>query len=362
MEGVLWRAVGTAFTAVVIAAMSGCSATAEDPPRGVETSDPVATFAPMVAVHPNERWLPIAADEFIAESTLRWRDGDCGDDAIAAGAGVATTRVPVLDPARLGLERRPYEHRPGRPPGCLAGRLFATSGYTRPNDPLRANDIPRDEGFYLDLDDSQRLAALGATAATAPVYYERHRETHRGEPALRITYWMLFRMHQPPGPSVLTEPAGHEGDWERVSVLLRAVASDRYVALSVRYTNEDARARYADTARDVPWRSVRRVGGSGQARTHPTAVAARGSHTLYPKPVRRLVVTHGVATGQKKLYDNGLDCPRCIPWRTWRDLRSATREPWYGFGGAWGDSLEPRNAAAGLGPSRWNDVEPFQLG
>jgi hypothetical protein len=359
MEGVSWRAVGTTLTAVVIAAMSGCSATAENPPQGIETSDPAATFAPMIAVHPRERWLPIAADEFIAGSTLRWRDGDCGDDAIAASAGAGATGVPRLNPARLGLARRPYQHRPGRPPDCATGRLFATSGYTRPNDPLRANDIPRDEGFYLDLDDSRRVAT--ASKRIVPTYFERHRTTRPEERSLRITYWMLFRMHQPPGPPALTESAGHEGDWERVSVLLRVVAPDRYVPLSVRYHDEDARARYADNTRDVPWRSVRRVARSGRTRTHPVALAARGSHTLYPKPVRARVVTHGITTGRRKLYDNALACPKCVAWRTWRDLRSATKEPWYGYGGGWGDSLGARTAAAGLGPSGWNDIEPFQL-
>jgi hypothetical protein len=345
----LTRSTWAAVAIAAIATASGC-AESTGTPGAIETRDPVATFAPVIAVDARERRLPIAAGDFISHATLRWRDGDCGDETVAAGLETARPSVPPLDAARLGGKAPPYSHRPGRPPGCTLAKRFSTNGYTRPYDPLRANDIPIDEGFYLDLDDRLRQAPAAAArrsrTVTAPAYFELRRERHRGRAALRITYWLLFASQHGGGPSASSRSRGPvEGDWERLSVLLRPVGAGAYLPLSVRYGDEDGRPRYAEVVRDVPWRAARRWNAPDGRRARPLALAARGSHRL----------SGGGVDG------SGGACRRCVLWLTWRDLHPARDQPWYGYGGAWGEAGGP-GAAAGLGPSPWSDVEPFELG
>jgi len=354
-----WR--GTIGIVFVAAALGGCSEEADNGASGIPTAKLAATYAPLVGLHPREPWLPIGADEFVDESTLRWRDG-CGDDPIAAGgravdAPKATedgTPVPRLDPKRLGRGGNPYRRRVARPPSCREAARFATDGYTRPNDPLRANDIALEEGFYLDLDDAERTVRNTARgdSVSADVYFEGERERHRGRAAVRITYWLLLRLDRLPGPAAATEPVGHEGDWERFSVLLRRRGDDLYAPIAARYGTE---------GRDVPWPSVPRTSGPRQSRTHPMAFAALGSHTLYSRPGNVPLETHTAGGPQFRLQERTTACPNCVRWHTWAHLHPARSQPWYGYGGAWGDSLGERTAPGGLGPSRWTDVKPFEL-
>lgn len=334
MRRTWWGFAGT--VGVVTAAVAlGCSTTGDERSAGaIATTNLAATFAPLVNLHPREQWLPIAADDFLDSSTLRWRDDDCGGEALAAGRTASGTGLPALDPARLGGRRPPYRHRPGRIPGCRRGRAFSTSGYTRPFDPLRANDIAPDEGFFLDLADRlRRTAAPAGNAIESPTYVARRTTRYRGGSAVQLTYWLLFRLDRLPGPPATTAISAHEGDWERVRVIVRRVDGG-YTPLAVRY-GEGGK---------VPWAAVSRVRGRGPRRTHPLVFAARGSHTLAARPAR-------TAVGDR------------IAWRTWRDLRDAEREPWYGYGGGWGEALGQRTAVSGLGPSRWpDDPRPPTLG
>lgn len=349
---------------VLATVVSACSTHADESHEGVETDDPETTFAPVVAIHPGERSLPLAAERFLEFSTLRWREDDCHDETLAVGAKLYESHLPVIDPTRLGGRNAPYTHRRGDAPACRSGKTFATSDYTRPRDPLRPDDITIDEGFYLDLDDEQRSTVAGkltGRTVSAPVYVTRREGRRNGEPVLRITYWMLFVFNRFPGPVAATADTAHEGDWERTSVLLRRVGDNRYVPLEIRLNDEDARARYDDVIRNVPWRKARRVASSkGGQRTHPFLYSSLGTHTLYPKPgTRSSLPKH---TGAPiKLFDETRDCHECVEWSTWRDVRGAREQSWYGFGGGWGDALGARVSAGGLSPSPWNDVKPLQL-
>lgn len=356
-----WLAALMAASVVVPAACSGVGTSAGLGSQAIRTADPAATFAPLVYVHPGERWTPIAAADFAHSSVLRWRDDDCGAKAIAAGRDIRwrgagqTDRLPILRLGRLGGDP-PYLHTAARLPGCRRVKVFSTVDYTRPNDKLRPNDIPLEEGFFLDLDDAKRTTGQPPRTEASgrlevPVYFERRKARAHGHPALKIDYWLLFRLDRRPGPAAFTRAVASEGDWERLSVLLRQVG-DEYLPVSVRYD--------PDADREVPWQSVPVADGAEGASTHPVAYAARGSHTLYPTP-RRIPIQVVVGQRQLTVHDVATACPRCIPWRTWRNLKPARRQPWYGYGGAWGDSLGPRTAMGGLGPSKWTEIEPFEL-
>jgi hypothetical protein len=115
----------------------------------------------------------------------------------------------------------------------------------------------------------------------------------------------------------------HEGDWERVDVLLRR-DGDGYEPLALR-VHADGRAR------ETAWEDVPRASEEGDSSTHPLLAAELGSHELSP------------ARG-------GSSCPRCPRWPTWSRLRDLRAQLWYGFGGAWGEKGEGSSTTGPLGP------------
>lgn len=350
MVGMRWGTVASGCLALVIAAMlvTGCGSEGGSPlgPNAIKTADPVKTFAPLISLHPKERLLGLSAEAFIASSSLWWMDRGCRDVKLASeqpGGG-----LPAVSPARLGGDR-PYRHVARRPPDCHRAKKFATSDYTRPLDPSRANDIEIDEGFYLDLADDERsgvdpvAGANGTRSIDVPVYFERD-VTHRGDDQMvRLTYWFLLASERRPGPRRAGATA-FEGDWRWARVLLRSrEGTDAYVPLGVRLG-----VRYSY----LPWRSVRLAAGAGP-RTHPTVFVARGSHALFPKPgsYDRDIQFHD---GTLHLKEDATECPNCIAWRAWQDVRDARKRPWHGYGGGWGEALGL--LPSGLGPSRWGDL------
>ncbi len=328
--------------------MVGCGSSAEvaaPQPRPQAVDDPVTAFAPLVRLHPDERRWPIAAREFIDYSTLSWRNEPCFvDEKVAIGAPRRRlgkdAPLPVVDLRRLGGPR-PYRVAPRRP-DCDRRRpeRFGSDEHTRPFDEGRqAPGLHPGEGFYLDLLTAKVAGRRSPDRRATTAYYERRSERVAGGRGLRVTYWLLYSGEGRTVPSV--DDFEHEGDWERVSVLLRpAVRPGSYLPVSVRL---DMRGR----DRDIPWRSLELAEGSAGGATHPVLYAARGSHTLYPSPgsYRTTVPT---AVARAEVGDCGSDCPS---WNTWRDLRSVRSEPWYGYGGAWGYVHDHTSTSGPLGPS-----------
>jgi hypothetical protein len=351
---------GTALALLLALAVtaSACSDDESGEPQApVRTTDPVRTFAPVVRLHPEERYFPIAAHEFIEWASVTWEDPTCGDETISIGgsrlaADIDDEDVPATQPARLGPSA-PYRHAP-RAAGCEGRRAqrFRADQLTRPFDPgERPAGLPDDQGFYLDIatdmyEGHDELGRAGAQAVLrgVPAYFERTR-TKAGGPGTRITYWLLFAVTKPPEDRD-AYVASHEGGWERVSVLLRNSGPGRYVPRSVEY-----HARRRQTI--VPWADVERAGGAQGQTTHPVAYAARGGHALYPDPERR---TYDVTIeGRRTTYadDVAPACADCPEWRTWQLLRDVRAQPWYGFGGAWGLTYAGTDTTGPLGPSRY---------
>jgi hypothetical protein len=318
-----WLATTLAGCALIVGA-SGCGG--DDDPRAegataVETANPERTFAPLVEVAADEPWRPMSARWFIERSVFWFAEDDgCADRKIAVGHTMPEQQNPEIDwiyPKGLGgwswpaYFRNPYDAK------CeldLDLRFYADQ-LTRPHDPgVRVEGVRPGEGFYLDLADEARGGPAIDGELTQPVYAER---TDEGDDGVRLTYWMLFGMHGEPGAA-----DAHEGDWERVDVLLHDAGGDRYEPLAVQVGMVE---RPVDTA----WPDARRVGA-----THPVVVAARASHAM--RPVRR---------------DGG--CGDCVAWETWRVLSDARKELWYGFGGAWGLPGESDATTGPLGPHRF---------
>jgi hypothetical protein len=323
----------------------------------VRTADPVSTFAPAVSLHERERFFPVSARHFVDWSTLKWEQEDCPPSTLAVGeprhrAGLDDSSLPVTDAARLGGGASVYRFRPPRA-DCpsAAKQSFATDEHTRPSDPGRPGGLTGATGFYLDLAtdelDGQRKVRTTrgqAVLGGIPAYFERLPSRVDGRPAERIVYWLLFGHTGPSGDDDYVR--SHEGGWERVSVLVHRIGRNRYVPESVRYHAWGER-------RDVPWADVMRVDSSGRVRlggTHPVVLSARGSHALYPGSGDYV---HRVrADGRRfEFVDRAERCRRCPQWRTWKRLLPLRRQPWYGFGGAWGRVFGDTHTTGPLGPS-----------
>ena len=76
----------------------------------------------------------------------------------------------------------------------------------------------------------------------------------------------------------------------------------------------------------------------------PSCTAPWGSHGSYSSPGIEQVC-------------NQLGCIEDVRadggpvWETWHDVRPATGQGWYGFGGAWGTKGEFKDTTGPLGPS-----------
>ena len=322
--------------AVAIAVCASSSCGGEEPERRaapVATGDPAVAFAPLVRLHPRERLLPIGADRFIANAGLEWGGGPCRFEidvaASEASQRAAGERVPPLSVRRLG--REPGYEVTAKREDCITsrGRSYSTIQRTRAFDrDDRPPGLYVDEGFGLDiLTDAQpgdRSRVRHGSLAAVPVYAASELATVDGRPGLRIGYWMLYGR----GDVTRPEPGEqdyHEGDWERVEVLLRrggGPGSHRLV--TVRY-------RIGERWLSLP---AQRVELAGPGRRHPVVYAERGTHTPRLEAEWR----------------------RWIDWRTWERLRDVRRESWFGYGGGWGAIGDTAATSGPLGPS------PFDVG
>jgi len=110
-------------------------------------------------------------------------------------------------------------------------------------------------------------------------------------------------------------------------VLLRADGENGYEPLAVQTPANGVLASLGGGDADVPetpWSDTRRAGG-----THPVVASARSTHAM------------AVAS------PSGEPCAGCLALRSWESLAAAPEQPWYGFGGAWG---EPGSTDATTGP------------
>ena len=353
------RRVAGLATALTIAAgataATGCGDSgdaAEAPPIvAVPTDQPADAFAPLIRFHQQEKTFPIDAERFVQRSSLKWRDGDClGLHNVATGR-VADRKtaepVPRTSSARLGGQDAPPYRVRQLDRGCKrrVGRTYATTDLTRPyDDGRRVAGLARDRGFYLDLltdsfDGDPTFAERDGRRELAgvPAYYEVTPMSVDGIRGLRIDYWMLYGHTEAHGTRG-EQPVSHEGDWQRVAVLMRLVGERSWRPVRLELIEQPS-----GRARTVRWRDVEREGN------HPVVYSARESHAAYTEPgehLRRVPMEGQTVT----VRDNATSCDDCPAWRTWTRLRDVDEEPWYGFGGGWGFAYTASDTSGPRGP------------
>ncbi len=267
-------------------------------------------YAPLVLLHPQERFFPISADEFLSHSRLVFFRAGQVPDLVAEGpdASLLGTGGYRVDGFRTDQLTGPFVTRP--------------AGVT----------LDPHDGFVLDLDDASHcggFAAVGCAFGPAPVYFQYG-------PGRYLTYWFCYAYSAPAGfDGKPTLRFGHEGDWERVAILLDE--QDR--PTSVAYFQHDGPPEV------VTWQSASAL---VDGRRRPVVYEALGTHASYPKP------------GAQKItlgYLRGADAaarPRAtfterraegFEWKSWLDLRDVGAA-WFGYGGTWGNRGRPCRSRA----------------
>lgn len=254
-------------------------------------------YAPLVFLAPGEENGPSDASEFIRNSRLRYSNEGifAGDDNLADEGEV--------DEGRLGSGG--YEHDGN-----------ASNEDVRPKD---GRGPGGDEGFFLDLNNDDR-GRLGRNP-NPPVY-------HEAVDGRYITFWFFYAYNQGPIPAVQDN---HEGDWERIVVKL----DRRNRATHVAYYQHNG------PPQTIAWPNVPKQG------SHPIVYSGKGSHASYATPGKhRLGPKVNDTTGRGR------------QWRTWRNMKNARAQDWYGYGGAWGEVGNIRDTTGPQGPSRHKPGAP----
>jgi hypothetical protein len=246
--------------------------------------------APIVQLHPEDRFRPMSPVGFVADSRLRMYD----------------RRQPAHLPLHPVLNLRTLEW--AKPPTLLGLRGHE---YFGPPLGLLGSLALHDDG-------ANRRPFDGKAASRGNVFLEHRHKTPRGEDAPTgnaptffywksigggdglLTFWFFYGYSRYQAVQLF----GHQGDWEHVSLVLGPNGRVRgaYFAAHGRPKRVDA-----DDLERVDGRTV--------------VYSAKESHASYPTP------------GE---HADGDETQAGQRWETWRSLESLSVQEWRRFAGAWG--------------------------
>jgi hypothetical protein len=305
-------------------------------PGGGVITDAPQRYAPYVWLHSKESADPDSAPRFIANSRLRWSHWNCRDHAVENPDG-SDASYDAIDQARLGegAGGGAYSHPGNLVQGsvCIHGsRDYLANEFTRPRQDSPDRVTQGAEGMFLDLKNGEHHG--NPTLADDPVYYDY-------VPQHYVVYWFFYSYNN---FSFHSFPEKHEGDWEHVTVQLDEHNRPLRVAF-YRHACDPTIVEWADLANGSQ--------GSLVDGTHPVVYSGLGSHASYPTPGEN----GGFATCQP--FPDQTDAG--TPWSTWLNVQDVHAQPWYGFGGAWGEvgndlhipGIPPDLTTGPLGPSRY---------
>jgi hypothetical protein len=184
----------------------------------------VKAFAPVVRLHPDERWFPVNPSTFIGGSSLRF-DRSMWRDHSEAGRG-------EIDAARLG-----------------------SGGYERNGRKSNDPNARQRGGWFLRLEDDALKAGTGTSADGL----------YRIVPGRFLTYWFFYAYSDSEGK------INHEGDWERITIQLNK--QNRPVRVAFHGHGGHCLSE---------WSTVDKLSG-----THPVVYSSLGDHASFPRPGTR---------------------------------------------------------------------------
>ena len=164
--------------------------------------------APIVWLHPDERYGALDPAMLLRRSGLRWR---------RPGADRVVVRAGQIRPARLGASCTDRI--------CVEYGPFLSSQLTRPfsGGSQRPRRLPRSRGMYLESPSSLRRGQL-VEDPPVPIFYE---VVKRDKPA-QIKYWLFFGAN---GHAARRRRPPREGDWEWFTLRLDAKNRPKSVEL-----------------------------------------------------------------------------------------------------------------------------------
>jgi hypothetical protein len=267
--------IGRVLVAVAALLTAGAGTAAAPSPQAL-----LARYAPLIVLHPAERFQPVPVDGFLADSDVQARQAD-GTWATVAG--------PL--------------------PGGADGPWRLDQRLCRTRDGLAAVDC--------------YAMAEAAHGARPTVYGAYHRRGDR----IALQYWLFYPLN-PYSPEVPPNPLFaqvHEGDWELVTVILDRTGRP----VTAGYSRHCGGARRA--WKDVPKKGLR-----------PVVYVALGSHANYFRPgsfpldkrcwpEQAVIVFENYGKPLRDFAGSG----RSVSPRLSRV--TAGSPPWMRFPGAWGE-------------------------
>ncbi len=301
--------------------------------------NPVATFAPEVRFTKGERFYPLDQRTFIKKSSLRWsHDAGCRDHEAAVRG--------TIDMHKLG--HGGYRRAETTDAKCeRKSKQYRSSQPTRPyaNSKIKANP-EKPEGFFLDLKNTARDGVKPSDNGLGERVYVSY------APEKYVTYWFMYGYDNKGGGvrDANNKLFGHEGEWERIIVHL--TAGDEAFKVSYFQHNCAGEVHLLDELAGM---------GSVTEGTHPVIYAAKGAHASYPRAMK--IGKEGSCADEQPLHKKpqgiGDNATGGGPvWQTWHKLGFIHTEPWYGFGGAWGEVVADSDPIVGF----FRDISTGPLG
>lgn len=350
----------------------------------------IECYAPEVRFHPREEFFPMDPLDFIDGSTLTWVNDADGILRTCPGDEQIHFRP---NPARLGQGRYTWQQKEFRVSftefGCYHfGPEYNTSQFTRPFDAEPGNTsagsrpnngdgnpLETQDGFVLEwahwlegggvwgLDNNPGAGGQ----VDAPMFAQLFQSPEYG----RAIVYHMFYGYDPKSRFFGDGATAHEGDWERIIVIL---GSDD-IPTEVRFEGHGCSGPEFAAINYVPWTNMSTdpqpptTPGTGHlvGGTHPVVYVAQGSHASYPylRPrgdkACQAITALGVEIINSGEMDDTVFTDQSATWRPWEtgQLLDPQSECWYGFGGGWGDtgsnaSLIGRADDTGPAGPHWN--------
>ena len=292
----------------------------------------VKRYAPRVYIHSadaNRPTRPLTV--FIERSSLRFAS-NFQDEQVANRGDVRAKKLGLAGkPRRYHKETRNHSQWPDTV-------RFVATDCTRPYESPcshrwgRSAELDRDaelwgeDGFFLDPQDSKSVWNGESDLRRVQTFYQY-------KPRRYVTYWLFFGYNDGAKGAL----GNHEGDWERVAVRLHYRTN---TATEVAFYHHNCTPDFKEYPNEVEL-----VPGTD----HPVAFAAEGSHGTWPTPGPH-------DTCVPRVTDQTERSSAEHQWDTWTNIGAAWRQPWFGFGGAWGEIGKTFVSTGPLGPSlhkRW---------
>jgi hypothetical protein len=301
--------------------------------------------APVALLRHDEPYGPMAPERFLADSRLVWRRAARDAPEIAARGAIVAARLSGGPAGGAGPYRSPDGH-------------HAAGEFTRPFDGgSPRGGLAPEQGFGIanravTPGPAGTQAELEAMVAEAPSFFEVER---RASGETFVCYWLFYgsstfplgfaspsewlgwlrgriddddpdNLRERIAPALVAsgdrldagdlgrlahEHVVHQADWEGITVVLGKDGTPTHAF----YRAHPSHAR-------VAWTDLEVVDGA-----RPLVLVGKGSHASYP----------GVTKLSRDYNDQLPSASRHVRWDTRAGLRPVREEPWYGFGGAWGD-------------------------